>query len=848
MKGKKLLVSALTMAMLCTAAVGGTLLVANADDTVTFDNFVTWDNAAGTYLNGTEDGKSVITTTGGWGRTLLYVSNVSSDMSIEMNLTPDAETEAHLVVFDYSVEKQYIVKDETIEADTATDVTIELTQIGESTSFCLAFYFDTGTPGTEKHITINSLTVGGVSYTPATYTPPSTEVPVPDGVEFKAYSDWTATNATVAANTLEKLPDTDPQYATAVDNGAGKITLTDASAPATIEIPLTKGVEAWPTAWTHLHVKLKATGISTVKGHIEEEAAEDKNLFTNDLLGDTAVAWNSSRVKSSTEGYYVVTINLHDYFTTYFENYEEQPITKLVLITTPESGATAAELDIAGMAFGGATAPVFINDSAFVPELEIGDLTAGNNGSYTIEKNGSLKVDEVTYKGVKVTYTADQVPSNALLAAAVTGFDKTVYTKLYISFYADSDILLGVYAGWTDCLLWHTTYTAGYNVVELDTAVINATGGAFDLYIYLDSGAGAVIESEKTVVFDNIIFHNNEGPSIQLDETSLSAGAIFSTPVVNDGTISWTYDAKDAGWHNIIIPVENWQPFDKWLHINVTFSHATGFGVYSSTSTGFKDGVHGTYHPVFAAGTYDLWLSTEGTIFASGAANKIYFYCDAITPSEGSLIKTITINSIEFARTATLESSPNGTVVTINYAEGKATYDDTVYEVAKDKDFTQAVASGSAVTPGMKLYVRKLDGTSAVTEIVLPVTVLTEDMVTINVITESVISTASHPGYQFRLGEDGEWKDTLGSWGNLEADTEYTIYVRIKASENGFASETISIKVKTLAASGGGTTDPGKDNKKGCKSSLSLVGVGTAVGALALGTAVVLFARKKKDN
>ena len=878
MKGKKLLMGALTLAMLCTATAGGSLLVAHAATTPTVGAFYEAWSGTKYSVNGTSateaENKTQISyqwTAVEYNRLLVHVTGASSSSTVSVKLKPDADMALQIWACnaegDWDAAYGKLVENDSMTANTLYEKTGTLSGLGEATELYLGFYFDSGvTTDIVKTVTVEELTVDGVSYQKTPYTAP---VETPDA-EFKAYSDWTATNATFSANTLAKLPETDAQYADAVDNGAGKITITDASKPATIEIPFTEAIAAWPTAWTHLHLKLKWTGLSAVMGHIEEPAEADANLFTNDILGEDPAAWNATRVKSGTEGYFVVSIDLN----TYFKDHQGA-ISKLVFVTTPEAGASAAELDIAGMAFGGASAPVFINDPEYVPDLKVGDWVTWNT-QVTLEPSGTVD----GYTGATVAYDpANTAETELQFHVAIADFDPELYPTLTVGFYTDAAITLGVGYDWALITgSQREEYAPGHYFVDLDMTKEKA--GDFPLRFYLQAKEAAATVAEDPVqshiVVDTVIFHDGEGASILTGE--IKAPLTDTVVEAKDGKIEVKFDAKNGGYDNYIsIPVENWYSFDRYLHLNITLSHATALGVWGANAFGDPETLQ-MAHKLLPAGTYDLWLDAAPSGFANnGKNNNIMLYFDVQNVTEGSLVKTATVNTLEFARTAEKVSSPNGDVVKVDYLNGKATYEAT-YEVATDKDFQTVFASGSAVTPGMKLYIRKADGSSATTELVLPVTTLTEDMITFSTITESIIRTNSFAGYQFRLGEDGKWMDNMGSWGNLKAGTEYTLYVRIKASETAFASETISFKVSTKSATtpggetpggttpggttpggttpGGttpGGTTPGGETKPGntdnAKNDLDWIiglAVGAAVVVLIAGAAVILFIDRKK--
>ena len=224
----------------------------------------------------------------------MNVANYTGGGSIELSLTPVQNAHVRLVLFGASAWNVFgadAIADIEMTAGEAFERTISLaawdSDLTSARTFDLGFYFDSNIANTgNKKITVNKLSVGGVSYTPTEYTPEAPEVQAPEK-SFKELDDWTVTNGTKSANTLEKL--TGDEANGTVDNAAGDIT---ANAGETLS--------GWPNDWSALYVKFKATNIASLAGHIEEVAAGDVNLFCADILG---IAWNAEAVSSVTEGY-----------------------------------------------------------------------------------------------------------------------------------------------------------------------------------------------------------------------------------------------------------------------------------------------------------------------------------------------------------------------------------------------------------------------------------------------------------------------------------------------------------------------------------------------------------------
>lgn len=851
MKGKKLLLGALSLAMLCTMG-GGTFLMANAAEGPQVGSIVTWD---GLGLNGTSEdpaeNKTVITTKGGWARALLYVTDVTSSMKIEMNLTANEATALQLTLFDYdTVAKKYGADHPyDMAAETPLNVELPLTDLGADTTFCLAFYFDTATPDTSKEVTINSLTVGGVSYQPTEYKAPQPDTPAP-AKSFKEYADWTVTGGTAEACTLENLPATDPNYEGAIDNGAAKVTFTSTT-DAKIEIPLSEELSGWPSVWTKFYAKFKAENITQLNAYIEsvenekEDELEDAHAFCFGIMG----AWNATVVNSVTDGYKFSSIDLGGYFTGFMETHDK--VTKIVLVPVFKEGATSGSVEFGGMTFGGAEAPVFINDIGD-PALSFTEWAASDGSGYQVEQQGELQVGEgetaVTYQGLKISYTKEQATTWGNVYAGVSNYNPEKHYLLHIGFYADTALALGIWDGANDMAgVGHKTYEAGYHEVDIDLTGKTYENGMLSIQFYLDSSTAADFEGTKTIVFDSIVFHKD----IEIFPGDVTTNGLYNTPKYENDKLTWTYDAKDAGaYYHVDIPVENWYKFNRYLHLNVTFSHEMAFGVWGSGNA-LLDNVHqNSTHPVYGAGTYDLWLATQGSSFAENAINTIELYCDVNNGATASLTKTVTINLIEFTSEAPKTSSPNTNVLTVDYVARTITFA-ADYEVATAADFAEGttLASGAAITPGATLYLRAKDGSSAVSSVTYAAVTLAKEDIAAPTVGSNYIRFGG-TGYEYRLGDSTEWVD-LGSWGNLEAGKEYTVHIRIKATATSFASEEIEYKVTTSkegeSQTPGGTTDTNK-GCGGCGGSVIGYGSLGIVAGAAIALGCVLFIRRKHNN
>lgn len=843
MKKKAVLLPVLTALFACAVGGGALAVQGQAEDAKpVVGAFTSWD---GHTFNGTSSdagtNRTVISyqwSAAGTYLTRVNVSGYTETSNIELSMTSDADATIRLVLFSangWNVYGSDAIATTTMTANTAFTQTIDLSEYTEAfdgaDTFDMGFYFDSGVvTDVKKNITVNTLTVGGVSYQPAEYTSSDT-VEAPDGM-FKEYTEWDAVNGVVTANTLESMPDTDERYTSAVSEGRGNFSVSDVSAASVLEIPLSETLTAWPTDWTTLYVKFKANNLEQVNAYIE--ANVEDNAFCFGLLG----AWNCTVANSVSEGYKIATVNLSTYFVDYLKNNDS--VSKIVFEPVVKNGAASAGIEIAGMSFGNSV-PVFINDVG-TPEIEIGDWS-NQDGTYTIEQEGSLTVGEgtsaVQYKGLKISYTKEQASLYANICAGISNFDAAKYPMLRIGFYTDSDVKLGIYGDWSD-LQGHTAYGAGYHVVTLDMSQKNYASGAFILRFYLDSGEAAEFDGTKTVVFDCIRFHK----SVEVVTEDASADGLFDV-AINEGKISWTYDAAQAGvFYTVSVPVENWNSFDRYLIVNVTLDSDTQFGVYYNAGSLFE-------HVLLGAGTYNLCLDTAYGFgmewFKENGNNAIKFYCDVSNKADASQIKTVTINSLSFGDTY-FKTSPDANVASIDYAEEKITFGE-AYEVSTDAEFTDKLTSGQTIVPGSELYVREKNGASAVTTFVIAERpVITADNAPQATVGESFIRFGTS-GYEYKFGADGEWVQ-LGSWGNLEVNTEYTIYIRLVATEKSFASEAYEMKIKT-SGSGVSSSDSGTSSSGGGTSSSSnggcgsVTALGSLVGAILLIGGALIFKKRE---
>jgi hypothetical protein len=843
----------LAILVLLALSLSGLSVVAFAEGNPTVGAFTTNDAYK---FNGTSETESENKTTVSYNWTTagtylarVNVANYTGGGSIELSLTPVQNAHVRLVLFGASAWNVFgadAIADTEMTAGEAFERTISLaawdSDLTSARTFDLGFYFDSNIANTgNKKITVNKLSVGGVSYTPTEYTPEAPEVQAPEK-SFKELDDWTVTNGTKSANTLEKL--TGDEANGTVDNAAGDITANAGAATVTIEVPLSETLPGWPNDWSALYVKFKATNIASLAGHIEEVAAGDVNLFCADILGS---AWNAEAVSSVTEGYKLSTVSS---LSTYFGAFKGD-ISKIVLVATVKDTSAEAKIEFGGMTFA-STQPKFVNDISS-PDLSIGEWAGA--ACYTLTPDAEVTVgegkDAVTYSGLKVKYSATTQYAN--VKADVTNYDFTKHPKLRIGFYSSAAVKVGVYANiegsqWDVAVKGHADYKAGYNsiIIDLEDKVYKSVN------LYIDSAEATTCETAKTLVFDSVTFYTPFNVAAQ-DSTAIIDGAVaIELQDTTDGSIQWTCETTNgASYSRVKVPVEHWYKFDRYVLLDVTLDSPLKLGVYFNAGSLLE-------HAALSAGRYKLCLDTRAynnwESFVEDGDNILLFYCDAGS-GDGVVAgnKKVTVHSISFAETAEYVSSPDSSKASVNFANETVSIEEG-FEASASADFNALLENGSAIAPGSTLYVRGKDASTAATEIKLPA--------------RPTLSAADAPtptkgenyirfgdaSFEYKMG-DGEWAKT-GSWGNLTAGTEYTVYVRKAATETAFRSEEVELKITTNGTkpSGGNDGDNnGGDNseeqpaKKKCGSQVGsqAVAVGMLL-VLAAGAVIVLRKRTAK--
>ncbi len=851
----------LAILVLLALSLSGLSVVAFAEGNPTVGAFVSWD---GYTYNGTSADETENKTKISWfweeaktARMLLPIEGLTIDgtaKTIELEIMPDADATIRVYLFKNIAGNteggHCYVYDAVLTKDTLFDVdytmsteTIDAANINSDGNYFLALYFDGGVVSTEKKsVIVQKLTVAGVSYAPADYV---AEVTAPEK-SFKELDDWTVTNGTKSANTLEKL--TGDEANGTVDNAAGNVTIADCSQNVSIEIPLSETISEWPTEWTNLYVKVKTENVNKIAGYIET-VVED-NAFTNDLFGKAGNDWQCSVSNSVSEGYKSISAKVNVTGAKYFEDYiaKGNTISKIILIVEFTNGATTASIEFGGMTFA-STQPKFVNDISS-PDLSIGEWAGA--ACYTLTPDAEVTVgegkDAVTYSGLKVEYSATTQYAN--VKADVTNYDFTKHPKLRIGFYSSAAVKVGVYANiegsqWDVAVKGHADYKAGYNsiIIDLEDKVYKSVN------LYIDSAEATTCDTAKTLVFDSVTFYTPFNVAAQ-DSTAIIDGAVaIELQDTTDGSIQWTCETTNgASYSRVKVPVEHWYKFDRYVLLDVTLDSPLKLGVYFNAGSLLE-------HAALSAGRYKLCLDTRAynnwESFVEDGDNILLFYCDAGS-GDGVVAgnKKVTVHSISFAETAEYVSSPDSSKASVNFANETVSIEEG-FEASASADFNALLENGSAIAPGSMLYVRGKDASTAATEIKLPA--------------RPTLSAADAPtptkgenyirfgdaSFEYKMG-DGEWAKT-GSWGNLTAGTEYTVYVRKAATETAFRSEEVELKITTNGTkpSGGNDGDNnGGDNseeqpaKKKCGSQVGSQAV--AVGMLlVLAASAVIVLRKR---
>lgn len=801
-KTKLFLTAMLSALLFCACIVGGVSLQSHTvrADGLTVGAFHTGDGYtfAGTSES-PEENRTAISyrwSAAGLFHTRVTVKGYTSG-NIELGLRADKDANVRVVLFSvdggWDIYYPDLLSTTNLTAGQLREWTLDPTEsLKGKTEFDIGFYFDSDTVTAEtKTVVVEKLTVAGTGYIPAEYTGPA--VVAPDKA-FKDYTEWTATEGTVTASDLEKLPDTTGT----VDEGIARWDIdANASAPQLV-VPFSQEFETMPDTWSNLYVKYKFTNVS------------DVNVYVNEAISDNGIAygisnngaWNVTVTPSVTDGFEVSEAVVKAYIDKTNDNFiGVDSFISLVMVPVVIDSTQPATVEFGGMTLDNGT-PTFSTDIG-TPELSVGGWITYNG--YKIQENATL--GDTGYSGVLITYTSDIIAS-ASLSATVSNFNAEKYPLLHISFYTDSDIVMGVAENWNlfaDAPA--TQFAAGYHSIEIDMSGKTYANNSFDLRFYFDSLSGKPeFDGEKNVVLTSVIFQK----PLEIDMAAATSNGLFADITADDdGSLTWHYDAKDAGaYYFVSMPLNNWYAYNRYLVIDMTIDSETVIGVWINSSGCVMD------HTKLGAGRYTLYLDTAYSLSQSWVTengyNTINIYCDVNNASATSLVKNVTINSATFVEQAEYTTSPNANAISVNYAEETVSYEEG-FEVSMTSDFAEILESGAKVAPGTTLYLRTAGSATTIVTLAKRA-VITEATAPTYYAEENFISFGSS-NYEYKLGEDGTWTNE-GFWDGLEADTEYVVYIRIAATDSAYTSEEYRMTVRT-AASG---TDSGSDSDTGISS------------------------------
>ena len=157
--------------------------------------------------------------------------------------------------------------------------------------------------------------------------------------------------------------------------------------------------------------------------------------------------------------------------------------------------------------------------------------------------------------------------------------------------------------------------------------------------------------------------------------------------------------------------------------------------------------------------------------------------------TNGDVTFTYTTKDLQLS-TPTLES------VNVDYKNETISFA-SQYLVSKNADFTDLVTSGDTIAPGMKLYIKEIATGIYMDSEVLEVT-LPERPIVVKLKSEFEctfgFALEYYPNAEYKI--DGEYQSGTVFVG-LESGKTYTVTIRLAATDNSFASNTIQVEVTT---------------------------------------------------
>lgn len=107
--------------------------------------------------------------------------------------------------------------------------------------------------------------------------------------------------------------------------------------------------------------------------------------------------------------------------------------------------------------------------------------------------------------------------------------------------------------------------------------------------------------------------------------------------------------------------------------------------------------------------------------------------------------------------------------------------------------------------------------------------------------TKDKITVVAVSGAEYKLGEDGQWQDS-NIFNGLSPDTEYRVYLRIKASDGLEASDTVYVDIKTKKD----VVEPEKPTQEsGCGNSIYSEAIVGSAFILMMGAVILAMKRRK---
>lgn len=332
---------------------------------------------------------------------------------------------------------------------------------------------------------------------------------------------------------------------------------------------------------------------------------------------------------------------------------------------------------------------------------------------------------------------------------------------------------------------------------------------------------------------------------VRIDLVHYESRNNFITVETAGGKTTLAYNAAGIGgnYYSVSFPVTDWKQGNRYLVLDLSFTETANLRFYLNGNKFDEWGnpVDGSAftpsYTEYGKGRHLVCLDTASLnpVPNTEGDNKLIVFCDGGLNTSVSLAKQITINDVRFSQVSVESVS---LTVDVDYLAGTLDFDDEKVEVSAAADFGTLLAKGASVSVG-KLYIRSKADHAMSAEITLAKATVPEIKA---LVTATSISYEHLTGYQFKFGADGEW-GTTALWENLTPDTEYTVYARIPATENSFASDEVELKVRTRSVPGGNTTP--EENNSGCSCNGSVAAVSLPFAALLMAGCTFFLRRRR---